>query len=201
MGGRSRVAAQMLAGKGFNEVYNLSGGIRGWKSDVAIGKEEAGLELFTGDESLEKTLFVAYSLEDGLRNFYLSMIPKVKNDAAKKLFEKLAKIEVLHQNRIIKEYNKISGKIFERETFEEKIKSDVIEGGLTTTEYANLFVPNWESVEDIISLAMSIEAQALDLYLRAAEKSNTYERKKVLIRIADEEQAHLVQLGKLMESV
>jgi sulfur-carrier protein adenylyltransferase/sulfurtransferase len=28
IGGRSRVAAQMLAGKGFQEVYNLSGGIK-----------------------------------------------------------------------------------------------------------------------------------------------------------------------------
>lgn len=201
MGGRSRVAAQMLAGKGFNEVYNLSGGIRGWESEVAIGKEETGLEMFTGDESLEETLFVAYSLEAGLRNFYMSMIPEVKNDAVKKLFAKLADIEVLHQNRIVKEYNQISGKSIGRETFEEKIKSDVIEGGLTTTEYANLFVPNWESVEDIISLAMSIEAQALDLYLRAAEKSAGPERKKVLVRIADEERAHLAQLGKLMDTV
>lgn len=201
MGGRSRVAAQMLAGKGFAEVYNLSGGIRGWKSDVAIGKEEAGIEMFTGDESLEETLLVAYSLEEGLRDFYVSMISSVKNDAVKKLFEKLADIEILHQNRILKEYNQISGKSLEREDLDEKIESDVIEGGLTTTEYTNLFVPNWESVEDVVSLAMSIEAQALDLYLRAAEKITAPERKKFLIRIADEERAHLAQLGKLMDSI
>ena len=31
IGGRSRVASQMLAGKGFKEVYNLSGGIKAWR--------------------------------------------------------------------------------------------------------------------------------------------------------------------------
>jgi len=65
----------------------------------------------------------------------------------------------------------------------------------------DLFQPDLESVEDIIGLAMSIEAQALDLYLRAADRSNNPESKKILIQIADEEQTHLTQLGKLMEGI
>jgi len=65
MGGRSRVAAQMLAGKGFENIYNLSGGIKGWENETAFGGEEQGLELFTGNESPEKILAVAYSLEGG----------------------------------------------------------------------------------------------------------------------------------------
>jgi rubrerythrin len=48
---------------------------------------------------------------------------------------------------------------------------------------------------------MSIEAQALDLYLRAADKSSDPQSKKVLIQIADEERTHLAQLGKLMELI
>jgi len=97
MGGRSRVAAQMLAGKGFDNVYNVTGGFKAWESKVAFGKEELGLELFTGDESPEITLVVAYSLEQGLLDFYLSMIPKVKNDDVKNLFKKLSEIEVKHR--------------------------------------------------------------------------------------------------------
>jgi len=201
MGGRSRVAAQMLAGKGFDNVYNVTGGFKAWESEAAFGKEELGLEFFTGDESPETTLVVAYSLEQGLLDFYLSMIPKVKNDDVKNLFKKLSEIEVKHQNRIFNEYVKISGKSSSREEFEKNIVIKSVEGGLTTQEYMDLFQPDLESVADIIGLAMSIEAQALDLYLRAADRSNNPESKKMLIQIADEEQTHLTQLGKLMEGI
>jgi len=201
MGGRSRVAAQMLAGKGFDNVYNVVGGFKAWESEVAFGKEELGLELFTGDESPETTLVVAYSLEQGLLDFYLSMIPKVDNDDVKNLFKKLSEIEVKHQDRIFNEYVKISGKSSSRGEFEKNIVIKVVEGGLTTQEYMDLFQPDLESVEDIIGLAMSIEAQALDLYLRASDRSNNPESKKILIQIADEEQTHLTQLGKLIEGI
>lgn len=201
MGGRSRVAAQMLAGKGFGKVYNLSGGFKGWKSEAAFGSQALGLELFTGDEAPEKTLAVAYSLENGLRDFYLSMIKEVENNEVKNLFQKLAAIEIKHQDRIYSEYITLTGISASREEFEKGIVSDVAEGGLTTDEYINLFQPDLESAKDIIELAMSIEAQALDLYMRAADRSGNPQSKKMLIQIADEERAHLTQLGKLMERI
>jgi rhodanese-related sulfurtransferase/rubrerythrin len=201
IGGRSRVAAQMLAGKGFENVVNLSGGFKTWKGEAAVGEEELGLELFTGDESPEKTLVVAYSLEAGLRDFYTSMIPRVKNKDAQNIFQKLSEIEVKHQDRIFNEYIRLSGKPLSREAFEENMVRTAVEGGLTTEEYTNLFQPDWESVADIIGLAMSIEAQALDLYLRAAHRSPNPESRKVLAHIGDEERAHLKQLGKFMETL
>jgi rubrerythrin len=191
----------MLAGKGFENVYNVAGGFKGWKSEAAFGKEELGLELFTGDESPEKTLVVAYSLEAGLRDFYLSMITDVKNNDTKDLFQKLSEIEVKHQDRIFNEYITITGKSVDREEFEKSTVSKEIEGGLTTEEYMNFFQPDLESMEDIIALAMSIEAQALDLYMRAADKTSNPQSKKVLTQIAEEERTHLAQLGKLMESI
>ena len=201
IGGRSRIAAQMLAGNGFDNVYNISGGFKTWKGEAAVGKEDLGLELFTGDESLEKTLVVAYSLEAGLGDFYVSMIPRVKNKDAQNIFQKLSEIEVKHQNRIFNEYIRLSGKPVSREAFEENMVHTAVEGGLTTEEYTNLFQPDWESLSDIIGLAMSIEAQALDLYLRAALRSPDPESRKVLVQIGDEERAHLKRLGKLMETL
>ena len=191
----------MLAGKGFDNVYNVTGGFKGWKSEAAFGEEELGLELFTGDESPEKTLVVAYSLEAGLRDFYLSMITKVKNNDTKDLFQKLSEIEVKHQDRIFNEYITITGKSVNRDEFEKRTVSKEVEGGLTTEEYMNLFQPDLESLEDMISLAMSIEAQALDLYMRASDKTSNPQSKKMLTQIADEERTHLAQLGKLMESI
>ena len=201
VGGRSRIAAQMIAAQGFSDVYNLSGGFKAWKGDAAFGSEEKGLELFTGNESVEETLVVAYSLEEGLRSFYLEMQAKVNNSDTRNLFEKLSEIEVKHQERILEEYRKITTSSITREEFEKKVVVSTLEGGLTTEEYTTLFHPNWESVTDIIEVAMSIEAQALDLYLRASERSDEPQSQKVLRQIADEERTHLAQLGKLIESI
>jgi len=46
-----------------------------------------------------------------------------------------------------------------------------------------MFSPDMESATDIISLAISIEAQALDLYFRASEKVDATEGKKALARL------------------
>ncbi len=191
----------MLAGKGFKEIYNLSGGFRAWKAKAAFGPEDQGLELFSGKESLEKTLVVAYSLEAGLREFYVSMAARVNNPNAQDLFQKLSEIEIKHQERILSEYVKITGSSETRAEFEKNIVSQAVEGGLTTEEYISRFNPDWESAIDIVELAMSIEAQALDLYQRISESSSDPQTQKALVQIADEERAHLAQLGNLIDTL
>jgi rubrerythrin len=190
----------MLSGKGFDNVINVAGGIKAWDGHIAVGAEELGMELFTGKESTEETLVAAYSLEAGLRDFYLSMIEKVKQADVKNLFQKLSDIETLHQERIFDEYLQVSGKKVSREAFENDLVINAVEGGLTTEEYVQMFQPDWESAVDIISLAMSIEAQALDMYTRASERSADSRSAEALKKIAEEERVHLEQLGKLMDS-
>ena len=189
----------MLSGKGFDDVINVAGGIKAWDGHVSVGPEEMGLELLTGKESIEETLVAAYSLEAGLRDFYLSMIEKVRQDDIKYLFQKLSKLETVHQDRIFNEYLQISGKQVSREAFENDLVINAVEGGLTTDEYIQMFKPDWESAVDIISIAMSIEAQALDLYTRASERSEDPRSEEALKKIAEEERVHLEQLGKLMD--
>jgi rhodanese-related sulfurtransferase/rubrerythrin len=199
VGGRSRVASQMLAGRGFKDVYNLSGGIKAWESGAAFGPEDLGIDLFSGSESPEEILIAAYSLEEGLRDFYLSMIDKVRDEKIQHLFEKLSAIEVKHQERIFREYLEITGKTVSRDEFSKTIVSPAVEGGLTTEEYLARYQPDLEVAAEVISLAMAIEAQALDLYQRASERASTGKSRDVLREIADEERAHLQRLGKLME--
>ena len=191
----------MLAGMGFKEVINMAGGIKAWNSNRAIGSEDLGLDLFTGRETPQEALIVAYSLEEGLREFYVSMIPEVKNDNASRLFEKLSIIEVKHQDRIFAEYCKITGTNVNRDEFEKDVVVPAMEGGLTTAEYLKLYEPDLEVAEEVISLAMAIEAQALDLYQRASEQAASEESKVALMQIANEERAHLEQLGKLFEKI
>jgi sulfur-carrier protein adenylyltransferase/sulfurtransferase len=189
----------MLSGKGFDNVINVAGGIKAWDGHVAVGTEEMGLELLTGKESIEETLVAAYSLEAGLRDFYLSMNEKVRLDDVKRLFQKLAEIEIVHQDRIFAEYLQVTGNPISREDFEKGLVIDAVEGGLTTDEYIQMFKPDWDSAVDVISLAMSIEAQALDLYTRASERSEDPRNAATLKKIAEEERVHLEQLGKLMD--
>jgi rubrerythrin len=191
----------MLAGKGFNEIINMSGGIKAWNSEKALGKEDQGLELFSGKESPEETLVVAYSLEAGLREFYMDMAPKVKHEASRKLFEKLSAIEVKHQQRIYDEYIALTASTMSQEEFAHEKVIPAMEGGLTTEEYMAIYKPDIEVVEEVISLAMAIEAQALDLYQRAAQRAEKAESQKMLHQIASEESSHLEQLGKLFEKL
>jgi len=48
---------------------------------------------------------------------------------------------------------------------------------------------------------MSIEAQALDLYTRAANRSTDEHSRETLKKIAEEERTHLEQLAKLMDTL
>lgn len=190
----------MLSGKGFDNVINVAGGIKAWDGHVAVGTEELGMELFSGKESIEETLVAAYALEAGLRDFYLSMVGKVRQDDVNNLFQKLSEIETLHQDRIFDEYLQVSGSKVSREAFDSDLVVKAVEGGLTTDEYVQMYQPDWKSAVDIISLAMSIEAQALDMYTRASERSGDPRSTEALKKIAEEERAHLEQLGKLMDS-
>ena len=97
----------------------MAGGIKSWNSQIAVGRQDLGLELFTGKELPQETLIVAYSLEAGLRNFYLSMLEKVENESVQSLFQKLSEIELIHQDRIFDEYRQVSESDIDRETFRE----------------------------------------------------------------------------------
>ncbi|MFZ5798530.1 MAG: sulfurtransferase [Desulfobulbus sp.] len=201
IGGRSRIAAQMLAGGDFAEVYNLSGGFKAWQGNTAAGPEDQGLALFSGRESAEEVLVTAYSLEQGLREFYLRMIPLAKNDPVKELFQKLAAIEVTHQNRILEEYRRLTGTSVDVAVFEREVAGPAMEGGLSTEEYISRAGANLDQVTDVLSLAMAIEAQAMDLYQRAAATRTDPNGQRMLRQIAGEEQEHLKLLGDLFQQL
>jgi len=199
VGGRSRVAAQMLSGKGFDEVYNLSGGYKGWDGSSATGGEDQGLELFTGKEEPEEVLVVAYSLEKGLRDFYQSMAPRMEVPEARELFHRLSAIEINHQKRIFDEYSRITGMNTPMEEFDRETVSPAMEGGINNDEFMKRYGADVQSPAEVIEMAMSIEAQALDLYSRAAENIGNPESRHALEQIAREEQEHLKLLGDLFE--
>lgn len=191
----------MLAGNGFKKVFNVSGGIKAWESEIAVGPQDLGLDLFSGKEDPEAVLKIAYSLEQGLRDFYLIMEKEASLSRVKDLFLKLSDIEVKHQMSIYLAYNDIHGADVGKDEFEKMVEKKSMEGGLSTREYLQLFNPDLNIETEVISLAMSIEAQALDLYLRVSKKISHPESKQIVLKIAEEEKIHLESLGKLMDSL
>lgn len=191
----------MLAGKGFKKVFNVSGGIKAWHAKTAIGPQDLGMDLFSGKEEPLDVLKVAYSLEQGLREFYVTMGKEAKHEKVKDLFAKLSDIEVKHQMSIYLAYNDISTEDLSKDEFEKMVETKALEGGLSAREYLDLFNPDLNSEIEVISLAMSIEAQALDLYQRVSSKIENQQSKDIINQIANEEKAHLSSLGKLMDSL
>ena len=59
VGGRSRAAAQFLAGQGFEQGYNLKGGRMAWQGFRASGPAEMGMFLLKGNETAREVTVIA----------------------------------------------------------------------------------------------------------------------------------------------
>lgn len=144
-------------------------------------------------------MIAGFGLEMGLRDFYLSMQKKSARESTKVLFGKLADIEILHQERLVELYRDMTGTAMTITEFSEKIAEPAMEGGMTTEEYLQLYNIDLDSELEVLGMALAIEAQALDLYLRAGERSDTTETKQVLLQIASEERSHIARLSSYIE--
>ena len=197
-GGRSRVAAQLLAGKGFKEVYNLQGGMRAWNGAKAFGPKELNMELLQGDEVPAEITLFAYGMETALGRFYSVMSGRTEDEGRWELFRKLAKIEQRHKETVFSLYRSMDPSEIDLPSFESRVRAQVMEGGFDVEAFLEENEPFMKAVPDALNVAMMIETQAMDLYLRYAEKSKEVSTKGVLFKIADEEKAHLGLLGQLM---
>jgi rhodanese-related sulfurtransferase/rubrerythrin len=199
VGGRSRVAAQMLSGLGFEEVYNLQGGIKAWQGHKAEGPQELNMDLIRGDESPAEIVLLAYGMEKGLQKFYQDMGERSKDQELKELSAKLAAIEESHKKMLFDLQAEIDSPGKDVGALEAQAESLLLEGGFGLEEFMRENASFLTTSENLLILAMMLETQGLDLYLRFAEKSTNTQAKKVLYRIADEEKNHLSVLGRLLE--
>lgn len=214
-GPRSQAAAQFLGARGFRTVYNLVGGVYGWEGTFAAGHKEQGMELLKGDENPFLIVALAYRLEAGLGRFYRLAAERSPDPDAAELCITLASIEERHKQMLVALLGALNAKEEEPESadplsgipkltvsVEEVLKPeepDMMEGGFDVEGFLERNEEALGTVQRLLELAMMLETQALDLYLRFAEKSPTPEAKEILYKIADEEKVHLRKLGELME--
>ena len=198
-GGRSLAAAQLLSGLDFNEIYNLQGGIKAWQGKKAVGPQELNMEMLRGDETPAEMIALAYGMEMGLGVFYRNMMEKSDDAELQALFSKLADIEARHKKRLFELLAEIDPPGKDVEAYEADIEPRILEGGFQLDDFMEKNEAFLQTAEEALDLAMMLETQALDLYLRFALRSTHTQTKDTLFTIADEEKAHLRSLGDLLE--
>jgi rhodanese-related sulfurtransferase/rubrerythrin len=199
IGGRSRVAAQMLSGWGFKEVYNLAGGIKGFLGPKAAGPRELNLELVRGDETPAEIITLAYGMEKAMQLFYETLQGQSQDQEVQALFGQLARVEVKHEERLFATYRQVAGEAEDLEGFEAGIVPRTLEGGFDAKEFLKTNQSHLSTAPEVLDLAMMLEAQSLDLYLRFVGLCEQAQTREVLYRLAEEEKAHLRRLGQLLE--
>jgi len=187
-GGRSRAAAQYLGGLGFKEVYNISGGIKKWQGKKATGPEITGLDLINPDADYENSIALSYGLEEGLQQYYATLAEKVEKEEQKKLLTRLAGFEDKHKAWLAKEYEHLLHKDIEVVLPK---GGAVMEGGKPVKQLLARVRPELLTTEDILDMAMSFEAQAMDLYSRLAQQAENESSRELFLKLVDEEKMHI----------
>jgi rhodanese-related sulfurtransferase/rubrerythrin len=198
-GNRSRVAAQMLSGWGFKEVYNLEGGIMAFQGQKAAGPRELNLDLVRGDETPAEIITLAYGMEKALQLFYETLQRQSGDQELRDLFEKLAGVEVRHEQKLFEVYGQVTAGGQDLESFESTVVPRTLEGGFDAQELLEANKSHLGTASEVLELAMMLETQGLDLYLRFADRCSQAQTKEVLFTLAGEEKMHLASLGRLLE--
>lgn len=199
-GVRSLAAANLLAGKGLPEVMSMNGGMNAWNGSQAVGPRALGFAALPEGVGPAGLLERAWGMELALERFYAGLAKTAGDPDLAALYVRLAGFEVVHR-RVLAELWKRLGDA-DVAGFEARARAAVepgaLEGGLSRQEYLG---PGGEpgDTAEALELALSIEAQALDLYSRRASVEPDAELRRALVRLAEEENAHLKVLGAFVD--
>jgi len=151
-----------------------------------------------GDETPQEVIALSYGLEEGLQKFYAASATLAIDPEVTRVLSKLAEIEVNHKQRLFELYLTVESGPLDREAFEAEINSEMTEGGFSPDKLLEQYLPTFKSAVDVLNFAMMLEAQAMDLYMRYADKCEDQTVKAILFKMANEEKAHLTSLGDLL---
>lgn len=201
-GNRSMAAAALLEGQGFGDIINMVGGISAWQGHTAFGPMELGMIEFTGNEAPVEIVLKAYAMENSLQRFYVERADLAETTERIELFTELAGFEDRHKDTLYNMYTRIVGDNIPRDMFEEVAFQSVgiaAEGGVEIQKFLERHHEAFDEDQGILELALMVEAQALDYYLRCSMRAENPDTKKALMTLAREEKAHLKLLGKFMD--
>jgi rhodanese-related sulfurtransferase/rubrerythrin len=191
-GVRGANAAGVLLNAGFDDVWNMSGGILAWEGTVATGAPEAGMWWFQDAREPVEYIALAWILEEGAKIFYSRMAEQFASEAAGDLFKALAKAEEHHKDTLRKVYSALTGSKDDPVTPDEVAAHDTMEGGVSLSKVLE-WADGKEAI-DVVEFAVAMEVNAYDLYLKVGQGLEDKESRGVLQDLAREEKAHLDRL-------
>jgi sulfur-carrier protein adenylyltransferase/sulfurtransferase len=158
-----------------------------------------GMSFLRGDETIKEMIALAYGMEEGLRGVYAAISGETGDPDVAGLAVRLSEIEDRHMERLFHLYRTLDPDSADRKAFEADIIAGIMEGGYTTEEFLHQNKDAMTTVPDLLNLAMMLEAQALDLYMRYSEKVQNDTARNVFYDLAEEEKDHLARLGRLLD--
>ncbi|BBD07936.1 sulfurtransferase [Desulfovibrio ferrophilus] len=202
-GGRSAAAASLLKGQDYPVVYNIMGGVDAWQGGSAVGPATAGLAAIPADASIEDIIAVACRMEVNLGKFYEAQAEQAEDSETAATLKKLAGFEDKHKNWLLIIYRQLTGQELDGTFLTDSLADgdQPLEGGLTAEEFMELNQPWLDEPVSVVETGMMFETQALDLYMRYANKVEDKESRDLLQKLAQEEKAHLKALGTLLKRI
>jgi len=199
---RSRSAATFLLGAGLKDVFSMEGGIRAWKGFVAHGLPEAGMAYFSPAADSEELVGLAWSLEEGSKLFYQGVSDYFSHDKeTQEMFNWLVSAEKNHEKHLLDTYEALKGSKPDfqklRDKFSDSLSGSVVEGGIAVKEALEWI--KGKDVSESIELAISLEVNALDLYIKMGRAIEDEKAQQIFEKLSEEEQAHLEKLADLLD--
>lgn len=196
VGGRSLMAAHFLARRGFNRVFHLQGGIEAWEHRTAASPPELHLQFMRGDESAMEAATIACRFETGLEQFYRTAVEMSRIAEVRDLLGNLLRAEESHKQNLLRLLESLGSQLEAP-----CAPGGLMEGGLKIDDFLSRNDYYMKSAPDCLELAIMIEVQALDLYLRMARTCADAAAKELFHRLGEEEKAHLNSLADLSAKI
>lgn len=189
-GNRSLAAAQWLMRKGMKKVYNLEGGLLAWEGKLALGEYHHNIHLLDPATDFEDALSMAYAMEEGLRQFYLQLGERVAEAESQRLLGQLAEFEEQHKASLAASSSDPAG------PHRHALHGQILETGSRVDQLVEQVQYFINGPRDVFDLAMGIEAQAFDFYMRLSQSAEEEETSRLFLDLAEEEITHLDLLVK-----
>jgi rubrerythrin len=177
----------------------MAGGIAAWNGLEATGAYDAGLFLIENLHSFEELSILAWQLEDGAREFYEKASTMMHDEEIVELLSSLVISEERHKDNIASVFARVHGGDIADAKSAGPGASGLMEGGIEISGALDWIRAREDRERETLELAMQMETNSLDLYLKISREIDDNDARAVFASIIREEKAHLARLGSMIE--
>ncbi len=177
----------------------MAGGIAAWDGLEATGTYDAGLFLIEDLHSFEELSVLAWQLEAGAGKFYKKASSMVSDKAVVDLLLSLVTSEEKHRGNIASVFRDLKGDDIANAVSGISVAEGFMEGGIEISRAVQWIESRERRELELLELAMQMETNSLDLYLKISREIPDNAAKAVFDSILKEEKAHLAMLGSKLE--